>query len=78
MGKLFPLKGTALASTVFYIEPCSRTAGNVVGGKGGGRGKLLSLFPRKEISQVMEQEVEAPAGWEKTKKRAKNRVHCLI
>lgn len=48
-GETASFSGVCLASTVSYVEPGSRTARDVVGGKEEGRGKLLSLSPEKKF-----------------------------
>lgn len=53
------LSRNCLASTIF--KPCSRTAGDAVGGKGECRENDL-VSPEKEVPQVMAEEVEGRAG----------------
>lgn len=38
-GETASFSGDCLASAISYVEPCSRTARDVVGGKEEGRGK---------------------------------------
>lgn len=51
------LSRDCLASTIFYIKPCSRTAGMPWEGKKNTGGNYL-VSPEKEIPQVMKKEVE--------------------
>lgn len=70
------LSRNCLASTISYIKPCSRTAGDAVGGKEECRENYL-VSPEKEVPQVIKEEVEGWADWGKVHRLRAGTVACF-